>query len=147
MDMCHLDPETSDKAQKKVDELAAKGYRTLGVARSKDEGAWEFLGILPLLDPPREDSADTIADARKHGIEIKMVTGDDVAIGREISRKVGLGDDIQPATQLFKEDTDVEHLSPEAITEIEAAADTRECFRSTSTPSSERCSPGDTSSA
>ena len=122
MDLCLLDPETSGQAQTTVDGLAAKGYRTLGVARSEDGGSWEFLGILPLLDPPREDSAATIADARKHGIEIKMVTGDDVAIGREISRKVGLGDDIQPATQLFKKDTDIEHLSPEAITEVEKAA-------------------------
>ena len=121
MELCHLEPETLTKAQEAVDELAAKGYRTLGVARSENNGSWEFLGILPLFDPPREDSAATIADAKKHGIEIKMVTGDDVAIGREISRKLGLGEDIQPATQLFKKDTDIDHLSPEAITEIEKA--------------------------
>ncbi len=121
MDLCHLEGDTLAKAQKVVDELAARGYRTLGVARSKDGGSWEFLGILPLLDPPREDSAATIAEARKHGIKIKMVTGDDVAIGREISRKVGLGENIQPATQLFKKDTDVEHLSAEAMTQIEKA--------------------------
>jgi H+-transporting ATPase len=101
--------------------LAAKGYRTLGVARSADSGSWEFLGILPLFDPPREDSAATIADAKKNGIKIKMVTGDDVAIGREMSRKLGLGEDVQPATQLFKSDTDVDHLSSEAITQIEKA--------------------------
>ena len=70
---------------KAVDDLAAKGYRTLGVARSENSGSWEFLGILPLFDPPREDSAATIADAREHGVEIKMVTGDDVAIAREIA--------------------------------------------------------------
>ncbi len=121
MELCHLEPETLTKAQEAVDELAAKGYRTLGVARSENNGSWEFLGILPLFDPPREDSAATIADAKNHGIEIKMVTGDDVAIGREISRKLGLGDEIQPATQLFKKDTDLDHLSPEAITEIEKA--------------------------
>jgi H+-transporting ATPase len=128
MELCHLDQETSDKAQEAVDGLAAKGYRTLGVARSENRDSWEFLGILPLLDPPREDSADTIADAKKHGIEIKMVTGDDVAIGREISRKVGLGDEIQPATQLFKKDTDIEHLSSEAITQIEKAAGYAQVF-------------------
>jgi H+-transporting ATPase len=94
----------------------------LGVARSENNGPWEFLGILPLLDPPRADSAATIADAKKHGIEIKMVTGDDVAIGREIARKIGLGEDIQPATELFKKDTDVEHLGAEAISQIEKAA-------------------------
>jgi H+-transporting ATPase len=121
MELCHLDPENSDKAQVIVDELASKGYRTLGVARSENNSSWEFLGILPLFDPPREDSAATIADAKKHGIDIKMVTGDDVAIGREISRKLGLGEDIQPATQLFKKDTDIHQLSAEAITQIEKA--------------------------
>ena len=121
MELCHLDSETLSKAQEAVDELASKGYRTLGVARSENDGPWEFLGILPLFDPPREDSAATIADARRHGIEIKMVTGDDVAIGREISRKLGLGAEIQPATQLFKKDTDLERLSAEAITQVEKA--------------------------
>jgi H+-transporting ATPase len=121
MELCHLAAETSSKAQKAVDELAAKGYRTLGVARSENSGSWEFLGILPLFDPPREDSADTIAEAKRHGIEIKMVTGDDLAIAREISRKLGLGEDIQPATQLFKKDTDIDHLSTEAIAQIEKA--------------------------
>ena len=119
-EMCHLKSEASTKAQRAVDELAAKGYRTLGVARSHN-GSWEFLGILPLFDPPREDSASTIAEARKHGIEIKMVTGDDVAIGREISRKLGLGEDIQPASQIFKKDVDVDHLSADVVTEIEKA--------------------------
>ena len=121
MEICDLDPETSARAQKAVNESAAKGYRTLGVALSEDSSSWKFLGILPLFDPPREDSAATIADARRHGIEIKMVTGDDVAIGREISQKVGLGANIQPATQLFTKGEDVDHLSAAAITQIEKA--------------------------
>ena len=121
MALCDLDQETLAKARKVVNELAAKGYRTLGVARTEDSGPWQFLGILPLFDPPREDSAETIADARQHGIQIKMVTGDDVAIGREIASKLGLGLDIQPAAQLFKKGVDIDHLSDEAITEIEKA--------------------------
>ena len=100
LEMCRPDAETAAKAQGAVEDLAVKGYRTLGVARCGDNGPWKLLGILPLFDPPREDSAATIADAKRHGIEIKMVTGDDVAIGREIARKLGLSEDIQPATQL-----------------------------------------------
>ena len=122
MGLCHLDRETSARAQKTVDELASKGYRTLGVARSANGGPWESLGILSLLDPPREDSAQTIASAKQHGIEIKMVTGDDVAIAREIARKIGLGTNIQTATELFKQEADVEHPSAEAAGEIETAA-------------------------
>ena len=122
VDLCHLDEGTSAKAQHVVDDLAAKGYRTLGVARSRNDDSWEFLGILPLFDPPREDSAATIADAAKHGIKIKMVTGDDVAIGREISRKIGLSQDIQPAAELFKQGVDIDHLSKETVTQIEKAA-------------------------
>jgi H+-transporting ATPase len=122
IELCHLNSEICAKAQKAVDDLAAKGYRTLGVARSAKGGSWEFLGILPLFDPPREDSAATIADARKHGIEVKMVTGDDVAIAREISRKLGLGEDIQPAVEIFKKEVDVGQLSEETIDQIERAA-------------------------
>jgi H+-transporting ATPase len=120
--LCELDQGTGARAQKVVDDLAATGYRTLGVARSETSGSWEFLGVLPLSDPPRADSAATIADAREHGVEIKMVTGDDVAIGREIANKLGLGLDIRPATQLFKKGVDIDHLSAEAITQIEKAA-------------------------
>jgi H+-transporting ATPase len=122
VDLCHLDPDTFARAQNAVADLAARGYRTLGVARARDGGPWEFLGLLPLLDPPRPDSAATIADAMKHGIAIKMVTGDDVAIAREVARRVGLGEDIQPAAQLFPDDTNVENLTPSAITDIEKAA-------------------------
>jgi H+-transporting ATPase len=122
MELCHLDAITYARAQKVVDESAAKGYRTLGVALSEETEVWQFLGILPLFDPPREDSAETVANARKHGIEIKMVTGDDVAIAREIARKIGLEENIQPATQLFNKDTNVEHLSAESISQVEKAA-------------------------
>lgn len=121
MELCRLNPEASSKAMGVVNDMAGKGDRTIGVARSANEGSWEFLGLLPLFDPPREDSAATIADAKRHGIDIKMVTGDDVAIGREISRKLGLSDDIQPATQIFKKDADIDQLNSDAITQIERA--------------------------
>jgi magnesium-transporting ATPase (P-type) len=62
------------------------------------------MGILPLFDPPREDSAETIAQAQAHGIQVKMVTGDNLAIAREIAGKLGLGRNIQNADQLLSED-------------------------------------------
>jgi H+-transporting ATPase len=128
MALCHLEPETAAKAQEAVDALAAKGYRTLGVARAADTGPWQFLGILPLFDPPREDSAETIANARQHGIEIKMVTGDNVAIAREISHHLGLGTNIKSASQLLKDCDDVCHLNPVEARAVETADGYAEVF-------------------
>jgi len=106
IELAGLEGEEAARANQLVDELAAKGLRTLGVARSEDDGrTWSFLGILPLFDPPREDSAQTISEAGKHGIKVKMVTGDNVAIAREISGQLGMGKNIQPATALFTGDS------------------------------------------
>ena len=117
-----LDAGCQRQAQKAVDELAAKGYRTLGVARADHDDAWQFLGLLPLFDPPREDSAATIAEAQAHGIKVKMITGDNQAIGREIARQLGLGTDIQPATNLFPAQEGCAcDLTAVAISEIEKA--------------------------
>jgi H+-transporting ATPase len=81
-----------------VQEFASRGYRSLGVARSEDGEHWQFLGILPLYDPPREDSKATVAAARQMGVEIKMVTGDQLAIGREIAHQLDLGTNILDAS-------------------------------------------------
>src|SRR6059058_2367597 len=87
-----------EKAQQTVNGFASRGYRTIAVAGAQDDGPWEFLGILPLLDPPRPDSKSTIARAREYGVEVKMVTGDNVAIARQISLELDMGANIQPAT-------------------------------------------------
>lgn len=134
--MTRLEGEQKTRADEIVDNLAAKGYRTLGVARSDEEDRWKFLGILPLYDPPREDSAETIANAKNHGIDIKMVTGDNQAIAREISKTLGLGTNIQPADELFGDAADIEHLPPQAIDRIEKSDGFAQVFPNTSTGSS-----------
>ncbi|WP_232001816.1 plasma-membrane proton-efflux P-type ATPase [Mycobacterium sp. 852014-52450_SCH5900713] len=83
-----------------VERFASHGYRALGVAKTAGDGSWRLMGVLALADPPREDSATTIAAAKELGIDVKMVTGDQVAIGREIARQVGLGDQILDAAIL-----------------------------------------------
>jgi H+-transporting ATPase len=80
-----------------VNGFAARGFRSLGVARADGDGPWRFLGVLPLYDPPREDSRETIATALRMGIVAKMVTGDQLAIAREIAGQLGLGADILDA--------------------------------------------------
>jgi H+-transporting ATPase len=83
--------------EKTVNEFAARGFRSLGVARAVGEEGWQFLGVLPLFDPPREEAAATIATARQMGVSVKMVTGDTLAIARETARKLGLGTNILDA--------------------------------------------------
>jgi H+-transporting ATPase len=83
--------------EKAVNEFAARGFRSLGVARADGQGPWQFLGVLPLFDPPREEAEETIATARQMGVNVKMVTGDQVAIARETAGKLGLGTDILDA--------------------------------------------------
>jgi H+-transporting ATPase len=86
--------------QKAVNEFAARGFRSLGVARTDEEGRWRMLGVLPLYDPPRPDSKSTIATARQMGVRVKMVTGDQVAIAKEIASQLGLGTHIMDASVL-----------------------------------------------
>ena len=81
-----------------VNEFAARGFRSLGVARADAQGAWQFLGVLPLFDPPRQEAKATIATARQMGVKIKMVTGDALAIARETAKKLGMGTAILDAS-------------------------------------------------
>ena len=83
--------------EKAIDEFAARGFRSLGVARAEAGGSWRFLGVLPLFDPPREEAKATIATARQMGVSVKMVTGDQVAIARETAGNLGLGTNILDA--------------------------------------------------
>jgi len=122
IDLCQMDPDSVVRAQQVVNDMAVKGDRALGVARAEAAGPWQFLGILPLFDPPRMDSAATIADAQAHGIQVKMITGDNQAIGQEVAKQVGLGTDIQPATNLFPAQEGAAcDLTADAILEIEKA--------------------------
>ncbi|MBX7433865.1 plasma-membrane proton-efflux P-type ATPase [Mycobacterium sp. Y57] len=83
-----------------AERFAEHGQRALGLARKDAGGDWRVLGVLALADPPREDSAETVTAAKGLGVDIKMVTGDQVAIGEQIGREVGIGDRILPADQL-----------------------------------------------
>jgi H+-transporting ATPase len=88
------DISLATKVDTVIQEFAAKGYRTLGVARTDASGHWHYAGLLSLYDPPREDSAVTIQAAQSLGVTIKMVTGDHLAIARETARQIHLGTNI-----------------------------------------------------
>jgi H+-transporting ATPase len=122
MDLCRLDGASRRQAQEGVDDFAVRGYRALGVARRRPpEGDWIFLGLLALYDLPREDSASTIRRAAEHGIEVKMVTGDNVAIAREIAGQLGLKANILSAEEVFAQEDDPGDLSEATAEKIEQA--------------------------
>ena len=90
------------KVEQAVNDFAARGFRSLGVAHTNIQGQWQFVGIIPLSDPLREDSKATVETAEKMGLRVKMVTGDQLAIAKEIGRQLDLGTDIIDAS-LFDE--------------------------------------------
>lgn len=85
------------EVEEAITTFAARGFRSLGVARSDGAEGWRFLGVIPLYDPPREDSRKTIESAVQMGVRVKMVTGDQLAIAREIAGQLGLGKNIVDA--------------------------------------------------
>ena len=96
-----------NKVNENLDSFGSRGYRALGVAKADEESNWQFVGLLAIYDPPREDSAQTIKTAQKMGLSVKMVTGDHLAIAKEVAREVNLGSNILPAPS-FVDKTDSE---------------------------------------
>lgn len=120
LELCHPPSDLVDKANVKVEEFAQQGYRTLGVGRCDDGESWRFLGILPLYDPPREDSAETIKRAEELGVQVKMITGDNLAIAKQISIQLGLGSNIHAADEFFKEGFDSGNIPKSKVTQLES---------------------------
>lgn len=95
------DQINEEEIQQKVESFANKGFRTLGVAiKQEGEEKFELIGLLPLFDPPREDSESTIEEAKKLGLEVKMLTGDNIAIARHIANILGIGKNILDSRDL-----------------------------------------------
>ena len=89
--------EVKPAVNKAVNDFAARGFRSLGVARAEGDGPWQFQGVLPLFDPPRDDAKATIATAERMGVKVRMVTGDALAIAIETAKKLGMGANILDA--------------------------------------------------
>ena len=104
------------RVMKIVDEHAQHGYRMIGVAKTDNNGNWVYVGLVPLLDPPREDAAETIKTLKEMGVRVKMITGDHIAIAREIARMLGIGDKIYTIDEIQK-------LPPERAAELVEQAD------------------------
>jgi H+-transporting ATPase len=88
--------EIRPRVEAAVQELADRGFRSLGVAVSwsnpqEEEEKWEFMGVLSVFDPPRVDAVETIKQAHENMVEVKMITGDQAAIAKETCRMLGMG--------------------------------------------------------
>jgi magnesium-transporting ATPase (P-type) len=87
---CGLPPPAIEALEAQVSESALKGYRTLAVARGPETGAPALLGLVTLVDPLRPDAKQLIATLHDLGVPVKMLTGDALAVAREIGQGVGL---------------------------------------------------------
>ncbi|XP_050228883.1 ATPase 11, plasma membrane-type-like [Mercurialis annua] len=103
--------EIAQKVHSIIDKFAERGLRSLGIARQEVPAGtkespgspWEFVGLLPLFDPPRHDSAETIRRALDLGVGVKMITGDQLAIAKETGRRLGMGSNMYPSSSLLGE--------------------------------------------
>ena len=120
-DLCGKANDMTSWVDEHVDDLAGRGFRTLGVARRPENGKWEFLGLLPLYDPPRKDAGETIKAAIEHGIDVRMVTGDNMAIAKEIAQELGLREDILDADRIPAAESGDVDVDPETARLIEGA--------------------------
>ncbi len=103
LSLCSPDSLFEGEVQAQIQALAAKGFRTLGVASSADSQSWQFLGLLALSDPLRDDAKETIERAQGHGLQIKMITGDNVVIAQEIAQQLHIGNRICLAKEIQPE--------------------------------------------
>ena len=89
------------KAQRFVEEMNAQGMRVLALAQKSflskennfcidDEKDMVLIGYLAFLDPPKESAAQAIKQLHEHGVEVKVLSGDNEAVVKAISRQVGI---------------------------------------------------------
>ncbi|KAF9883951.1 hypothetical protein FE257_002633 [Aspergillus nanangensis] len=99
--LANCSKEVADHYKAKAQEFAHRGFRSLGVAVKKEGEDWTLLGMLPMFDPPREDTAQTISEAQNLGISVKMLTGDAIAIAKETCKMLALGTKVYNSDKLI----------------------------------------------
>ncbi|KAH7661921.1 P-type ATPase subfamily IIIA protein [Dioscorea alata] len=114
LNLAHNKTEIERRVHTIIDKFAERGLRSLAVAhqevpegrKESSGGPWQFVGLLPLFDPPRHDSAETIQKALDLGVSVKMITGDQLAIGKETGRRLGMGSNMYPSSALLGNNKD-----------------------------------------
>ncbi|XP_077240858.1 ATPase 10, plasma membrane-type-like [Tasmannia lanceolata] len=120
LNLCPEKHEIAGKVHSIIEKFAERGLRSLGVAyqsvpektQESPGGPWTFCGLLPLFDPPRHDSAETIRRALNLGVCVKMITGDQLAIAKETGRRLGMGTNMYPSSSLLGRNKDENEALP-----------------------------------
>ncbi|KAF5956563.1 hypothetical protein HYC85_003788 [Camellia sinensis] len=128
--LCHAKEDLKKKVHAIIEKFAERGLRSLAVGRqevpekTKESlgSPWQFVGLLPLFDPPRHDSAETIRRALHLGVNVKMITGDQLAIAKETGRRLGMGTNMYPSASLLGQHKD-ESIASIPIEELIEKAD------------------------
>ncbi|XP_075638959.1 plasma membrane ATPase 1-like [Castanea sativa] len=114
LNLAHNKSEIERRVHSVIDKFAERGLRSLAVAyqevpdgrKESQGGPWQFIGLMPLFDPPRHDSAETIRRALNLGVNVKMITGDQLAIAKETGRRLGMGTNMYPSSALLGQNKD-----------------------------------------
>ncbi|KAL5985457.1 Plasma membrane ATPase 4 [Asimina triloba] len=130
IELCNVKGDVKSKIHAIIDKFAERGLRSLGIAqqtvpeanKDSDGGPWQFVGLLPLFDPPRHDSAETIRRALNLGVNVKMITGDQLAIAKETGRRLGMGTNMYPSSSLLGQSKD-ENIASIPVDELIEKAD------------------------
>ncbi|PIN10318.1 Plasma membrane H+-transporting ATPase [Handroanthus impetiginosus] len=130
LNLAHNKSDIERRVHAVIDKFAERGLRSLAVAyqevpeRTKESagGPWQFIGLMPLFDPPRHDSAETIRRALNLGVNVKMITGDQLAIGKETGRRLGMGTNMYPSSALLGQNKD-ESIASLPVDELIEKAD------------------------
>jgi H+-transporting ATPase len=104
-----------NKVNNQGKKFASGGFRALGIAKFDNHNTWDYVGIVALHDPPRDDSFETIKTAKSLGINVKMVTGDHIEIAKQIAGNLGIGTNIVVSTEILgRHDSDTVRLVEDA---------------------------------
>ncbi|KAH9734206.1 ATPase 11 plasma membrane-type-related [Citrus sinensis] len=114
LNLVHNKSEIGCRINAVIDKFAERGLRSLAVAyqevpdgsKESSGSPWQFIGLIPLFDPPRHDSAETIRRALSLGLSVKMITGDQLAIAKETGRRLGMGTNMYPSSALLGQERD-----------------------------------------
>lgn len=101
LSIASCDEATAKHYRDTAADFARRGFRSLGVASKRGEEPWKVIGMLPMFDPPRDDTAHTILEAQNLGLSVKMLTGDAIAIAKETCKLLALGTKVYNSQRLI----------------------------------------------